>query len=729
MAFSRRTFVKLLTSATAGGVSSLSFLKKGRASSLDNHSLVTIPQDAFSATAIAGQTYPLHGYKLFIIDFQFSDLDPDTMRNADAEKYADAMVEMGVESLVVYAITNTGFALYKSQFAPKFKNLTDDFLGDYLAACRKRKIKTVLYHSLGWQRILDVEHPDWAVLDAQSRPVQSDTSPYGFMGPVNFLCLNSPFREHAVKQVKEIADRYTFDSWFEDILFFDRSQVCYNPGCLAKWKARTGEDLPRPLPASLYPQYLDFVIETYRSAYQEIKDQLRASGHNVPVTHNFGLDFAVDDYVIMESNPRGFDFYETTMRTKLYRAHAHGRELQMVPHLNNDYLDYVNAPLPKLTWQTAVAVSHNAAVMWGQQANVDGTLDPSTIRIAKRAFQVADRLVPKVKGTVPYAEIAVLYSERDQLLTHPNDYADFYGANKLLTDLHWPFDVITDDHLSMDELSRFRMLIVPNVQYISAEHRHLVLEWLEKGGSLFFCGHCATFDRAGKLHPEANFGLVKIKETHAPRGYVTTVFPIDDDRLKASDIATVDASTSQRVLGRLVQLSATRREGFPLGDVAYPRRQTDLPVMITQMKGKGHFTYVGYGFFKEYLKQDLPVIQQTFVGLVSEFYQPAVWVEAPSVVEAIYSQTKAELRVALVNAMTGRPSGGGDQFTVPEARGYINITEVIPISGLRIILRERAVRRASNLAGEDLPMSTRGDQTVVTVPRLEQYDLITVELK
>ena len=95
-----------------------------------------------------GPTYKDLGYKLFILDFQFSDLEPDTMKYADAEKIADAVAEMGVESLLVYAITATGFALYKSQFAPKYKNLPDDFLGDYLAACRKRGIKTVLYHCL-----------------------------------------------------------------------------------------------------------------------------------------------------------------------------------------------------------------------------------------------------------------------------------------------------------------------------------------------------------------------------------------------------------------------------------------------------------------------------------------------------------------------------------------------------------------------------------------------------
>ena len=121
------------------------------------------------------------------------------MKYADAEKIADAVAEMGVESLLVYGITATGFALYKSQFAPKYKNLPDDFLGDHLAACRKRGIKTVLYYSLGFQRILDVDHSDWAVLDANSKPVQFDLFTRWFHGKTNWLCLNSPFPRACVQ--------------------------------------------------------------------------------------------------------------------------------------------------------------------------------------------------------------------------------------------------------------------------------------------------------------------------------------------------------------------------------------------------------------------------------------------------------------------------------------------------------------------------------------------------
>lgn len=731
MDWSRRNVVKLLSGIPATGV--IPFFSRGWRPQRTLPAGLPVLSSGLvpcSAGKRLGPAYKDLGYKLFIVDFQFSDLEPETMKYADAEKLAEAMVEMGVDSLLVYAITNAGLALFKSQYAPKYKNLPDNFLGDYLEACRKRNIKTVLYYSLCWQRILDVDHPDWAILDANSKPVQIDTTDSGFLGKVNYLCLNSPFFDLASKQVKEIADRYTFDSWFVDILFWNHSFICYNPYCLAKWKARTGMDLPRPFPDELYPQYLDFMAEVYRSTLKAIKDQLKASGRDVPITHNDGFDYTYDDYVFSESNPRGADFYETGINAKFHRAVAQGREVQMDPHLNNDYLDYVNAPLEKLRWQIAMILSHNAAVMWGQQANVDGTLNQATIRLTKEALKVADRLIPKVRGTVPYAEVAILANERGQLLSNYRDYPDYYAANKLLQDLHWPYDVVSAGLLKSSELASYSLFVVPSVEYLSAEDRQTVLEYLENGGHLFFCGHCAVFDQNGKRHATPNFGLVEIdQETHAPRGYIKTSFPIDDERLKAAQVVTVKPDSTHKVLGRWIHLSATRREGFPLEDVAYPLETTDVPVIVTGRKGKGQFTYAGYSFFDEYRKQGLPLLAEVFCQLVKDSYQPAVWVEAPTVVDAIYNQFGSELRISLVNGTTGRPSGGDyEDAGTGRARGYVNIVEPIPIANIRIRLRDKRVRQATNLAGEKLPVTMEHGTTVITVPHLERYDLISLEL-
>ena len=726
--WSRRNVVKLLSGISATPVARL--IAPGW---LQGQPLASAPALSARSSVPAqglGPTYKDITYKTFLIDFQFSDVDPVTLKNADPETLAQQTAETGAESLMVYAIATSGFALYNSKFAPKFRNLSDNFLGDFLDACRKRRLKTVLYHTFTLQRILDVEHPDWAMLNTQGEPIIMDFSSEGYLGKTNFLCLNTPFRQLALNQFKEIADRFTFDSlWLDDFGVYE-AFPCYNPYCVEKWKARTGKDLPRPMPPDLYPEYYDFGIDTFRSVYKEIKKQLKAStGRDIRTTHNFGLDYVDDRYIQYESNPEGRDYYETSVSTKAFRARAHGRQVQILPHLNNHYVDYVNAPVQQVRWQMATITSHNASVMAGVMANIDGTVDASALRLAKEAFKVIDRLTPKVSGTVPYAEVAILSSERSERLTKGGGYADFYAASKLMIDLHWPYDVVTANPLAAADLAPFRLMLIPDVRFLSAGDRQVVLDYLEKGGNVFLCGHCATVDELGKPYAEPNFGLVKIaQETHAPRGYIAPSFPIDEERLKAKDIVTVEPDVSHQVMGRLIRLSATSREGFPLHDVAYPLETTDQPVIVIGRKGKGQFVYAGYRFFHEYHKQNLPVIAEVFCHLVGGFYKPAVWVAAPSVVDAIYNQLGPELRIALVNGITAKPSGGINPHSGVRDYGYSNVVEVIPLSDLKIVLRGKKVQQATNLMGRKLNVTMERGNTVITIPRLEQYDLVTVEL-
>jgi len=732
MSWSRRTFVKLFPGAAALRLFPFAArpVEATPMSVLQGTETAGISSLA-SPPARRGQTYSKLGYKVYILDFQFSDLDPDTLKNADANTYADAMVEMGVETLLVYANNVYGISFFKSQYGPKLKNISDEFLGEFLNACRQRKIKTTLYHSVYWQEYFAVLHPDWALIQADGKPALFAGG--GVPGEVTFLCLNSPFRELYMKQVKEIADRFTFDSWFVDEYFFHRGGcLCYNPYCLEKYKARTGEDLPRPLPDEKFPQYLDFTIDTYHGFYQEIKDTLQASGRHVLTTHNFGLDYSLDDYLIMETNAAGFDFYGPSTRTKFCRARARGRELQMIPHRGNGgggegYTDGTNAPQAHLNWLSAVITSHNAASMWADQAMVDGTLDPVSIRSVKEAFKVADRIIPKVKGTIPYAEIAVFSNERDLELSNYHDYADFAGANKLLTDLHWPFDVITEESLNPVELSSYRLLIVPQVQYLSAEHSRKVLDFVEGGGTLFSCGKCATYDENGKPHAAPNFGLVRTTDTHEPRAYIKPRFPMDDERIKAMNILTVEPDSSHEVLGTYIRPSVCTAPDSRFKDGPYPGRVTDVPVVVRGRRGKGSYVYAGCRFFHEYLRQNLPIFGQAWKQMLATLYRPAVWVEAPTVVEAVYNQLGSELRVCLINGITSRPAGGG-QFQDADQRAHINVVEVIPISEVKILLRGKSVQRATDLAGRVLRVVAEKDRTVVMVPRLRQYDVITLEV-
>src|SRR3990172_856467 len=96
--FTRRNFLRLFPAVTAASLSPAEL--RGLQASTSKR---------------LGQTYSQLGYKIYILDFQFSDIDPNTLKLADPEKYAESMKEMGVETLLVYANNVYGLTFFKSQ--------------------------------------------------------------------------------------------------------------------------------------------------------------------------------------------------------------------------------------------------------------------------------------------------------------------------------------------------------------------------------------------------------------------------------------------------------------------------------------------------------------------------------------------------------------------------------------------------------------------------------------
>ena len=147
------------------------------------------------------------------------------------------------------------------------------------------------------------------------------------------------------------------------------------------------------------------------------------------------------------------------------------------------------------------------ALMWIDQPHMDGSFDPKALAAMRDAFRVVDELSPHVRGSAPYAEIALLYAQGSALLD-PDQELDFVGAYRLLNELHWPFDVIAEHHLTAAQLGAFRLLVIPNARHLTPEAVAAVREYVHAGGRLLFTHETASADLAGEPLPRPGFGFV-----------------------------------------------------------------------------------------------------------------------------------------------------------------------------------------------------------------------------
>ena len=133
----------------------------------------------------------------------------------------------------------------------------------------------------------------------------------------------------------------------------------------------------------------------------------------------------------------------------------------------NQSWDFTIKPEIQIIWEDMTALANNAAFLIIDQPNIDRTIEKSCAAI-KTVFDEIRKVEGLVDGSKPYSEVAIMFSYKNQELIYEKiHYAqfeeEFYGAYKMLTELHIPFDVITDMRLTSDKLKGIKVLIIPNI--------------------------------------------------------------------------------------------------------------------------------------------------------------------------------------------------------------------------------------------------------------------------
>ena len=672
-----------------------------------------------------GPTYDLLGYKRLIVDYHFSDFVPGTLAKANAGDYVAAAAALGVDSVLVYAKDHWGHCYYATPNYPRHPNVPQDLFGQVLDGLRQRGMTGYAYFSVGWDERAVRSHPEWAMRDAGGAPIRRGAPDDDHItGRWTYLCINSPYRAYALSQIREIVAAYDFPALFLDILFLNPArQVCHCADCLALWAAT--REHAEPLPTTFTPAYLQFAVAALGRFHRDVKAMVAATGKAIRTTHNFGLPYDDDDYVAFEVNPLGRNYFRGSALAKIMRAEAGGREVELIGHRFNQDWDFTTKSHGLMRWEAATVLAHNCALMWVDQPHMDGSFDPQAAAAMRAAYAVVDDLAPHVRGSTPYAEVALLYASHSVAL-NPDEELDFVGAYRLLTELHWPFDVIAERDLTVEALRRFRLLIVPNTRCLTPEASAAIAAYVTGGGALLFDHETATVSPSGQPLPQPGFGLVQIASPlpHAA-SFLKPASPLSSAHLRVTETLAFQPATDVQTWAThvLPNIDVTG-ERWVSHNVA-PGEETDQPAVVSGASGQGHYVYCAPRLFAETIRQGLPALREFLTALLRHLYQPSLWVEAPAIVEATFSRQGDDLVVCLVNGPVGKPALGG-LMLMRETPGYLAFDEFLPIHDVRIHLRGQQVVEASDGRGRPLVISVTADDTLVTLARMEEYAVVRI---
>lgn len=462
--------------------------------------------------------WPSRTFRRLLVDTHVPDWD-HLFADFNAVEYVKTVAGSGFQSLMQYANSHVGLCLWRTKLGQMHKAMQGrDFFGEVMEQCQVHGLNRVAYYSLVYDDWAFQNHPDWRILPEGGY----DPVLYSRMGTV---CINSPYREHAFACLRELVGNYEFGGIFLDMTFWPT--VCYCPHCTARfWKEENAE--PPRIVDWTDPEWRAFQKARQRWMREFALESTRAikQMRQIQVFHQFSDIFDPWQYGIsLEQNEASDfcsgDFYgganEFSLVCKAYHGLTRAQPFEFMTSRTIGLGDFeTTKPFGQLLLESSIPAVHSGACLFIDAFKPNGTVNThayeclSQIHAQHDAYEqflggelqgdVAlyfdkESLYDPSINKVPAGMAAPIHTQGGPHLGLPAPAVAemklphreaLIGAARILQESHIPYGVITN--VSLDQLSRYRAVIVPNVLEMTIEQANLFREFVRGGGILYASG-------------------------------------------------------------------------------------------------------------------------------------------------------------------------------------------------------------------------------------------------
>ena len=621
-----------------------------------------------------------------------------------------------------------------------------DYLQGWLEHSVSAGLRTVVYFNVHSVKAAHARrHPDW-------QAKRFDGSPKEDVYHIeSTFCVNSPWRQWVFARLRELCD-YPIDGiFFDGPVFFD--DCCYCAHCKAKFAARHDFAMPPmdDVQHAKYRELVDFRAESVCDFVRESRGLIRSirpglllyvnanplQPSRLTARDNRRLAECTDILAaeggflggnLMNDAP----IWKVGMNAKLLETQASHAG---VPHLVFDSVihspwTYYTLPAAEARLLWASSVAHGAGT-W-MSAYKDSIQSPAVSAIGE-LYAFGRRQQRRLAGTQSLATVAVVVSadtlnyyagadvsQTDFTAAHSDERPgnvtrELYGWYHALWTSHVPFDVIDEGTVESAKLSRYRVIVLPNVACVSEAFAARLREFVAGGGTVLASFQTGCFDERGRRRGtgviDDVFG-VRRDGAGAVEGPRRWDYLLDGDRRLPSPehalrVGVVDGA---KVLMSFSRPQPDRYAGLP--------RDSGDPAVIAHRFGRGRALYcacdLGAALWKWRLPEHLALVQE---AIHRHAGSPVRLLGAAPCVDVSMRRTREGAAVVhLVNY-----NGG---MTRP-------IQRVLPLRDL--VLEARAPLRAARALFHpvELEVTRAGDglTSTVHVGNLDEYEMIQLEVE
>ena len=155
--------------------------------------------------------------------------------------------------------------------------------------------------------------------------------------------------------------------------------------------------------------------------------------------------------------------------------------------------------------------------------------------------------------------------------------------------------------------------------------------------------------------------------------------------------------------------------------------ETDMPAVVFGRFGAGQIAYCNHEPFAEYLLRGARAFGRMVMHILMFIgYAADLRLQGVPNVEAAYTKDGNELKVFLVNCPVTRPLGDGIGRG-PRSSAWVDVPEAVTLADVTI-KSVLSVHAATAASGQTVHVRRDGKHTIVTLPRLTETDVVTLDI-
>ncbi len=647
------------------------------------------------------------------LDFHTSEAIQSIGGQFNKQQFQD-MLKLGyVDSITIFSKCHHGWAYHPSEANDMHPGLSFDLLGAMIEAAHEISVKTPVYLSAGLDEKLARRHPEWLIRDAEDRTnwVKS------FMEPgYHQFCMNSPYLDLLLAQIREALSRYDADGLFLDIVGVRK---CYCHNCLESIQSVGGDLRDEAAMQKLWEQ-------TYATYTARVKEEVEAVKPGLPIFHNSGhvrrgrRDLAaMNTHLELESLPTGGWGYDHFPLSARYVQPLGIDFLGMTGKFHTAWGEFGGYKHPNaLRYEAALSIANGARCSIGDQLHPDGRMDEATYRLIGEAYKEVAAKEAWCTGAINVADVALLSLEAAGVhplaSREPGSDSDA-GAVRMLLEGKFLFDVIDLEQ----DMAPYKVVILPDYVAVDEALQVKLEQYVAQGGKILATGW------SGLAADSSRFVLDFGVRYEGLNPFQPDYFRPSFEPGRLGQASYIFYAQGQRIsLDGGVELGRREDPYFNRDAAAFCSHQHTPTSHVYGGPGmveSGSGIYVAWNVFEDYAAKGSLILKEAVIHALNRLL-PEKTLTTTLPAQGIVTLQNQQGQQRLVNHLLyASPVRRGKEIEV--------IEDILPLYGVEVCIANSHPVKKVYLAPqmEELPFLQEAGKISYMVPRLECHQMVVLD--